>query len=368
MKQLVICSKDLHLHYDRVLDYGEMQLYNQPIHFALIEYQAPHFQPQKSPKGVLVKKKAFSCNYRDRSIMNTLRERINQSKNLTFFPIGSEFAGEVVKVGTEVNHLKIGDRVIADAFYQFPPISMAPPGLPTNSASREYEVFHEEKLAKIPENMSASVAAAFTIGAQTVYSMIDRLQLKPGARVLVTGVKSKTSLFAIQALKNKGVDICGVSRSQVDVAYFKRLGLSHVFCIGDKNIGELPETLTYLKDHGPFDAVIDPFSDFYLLKVLDAMAFGSRYITCGLSNQTEEKFTLVDLTQTFGKILLLNISIIGNCLGTTQHLQQALDDYSQRKFEVTIGSEIENDITAFMEKSFLDHEHRGKVIYKYSDY
>jgi hypothetical protein len=64
--------------------------------------------------NVLVKTKAFSCNYRDRGWISFAAQK---SLADSFFVIGSEFAGEVFEVGTGVTDFKIGDRAIGNNRY-----------------------------------------------------------------------------------------------------------------------------------------------------------------------------------------------------------------------------------------------------------
>src|SRR5205085_1699745 len=98
--------------------------------------------------------------------------------------IGSEFSGTVMEVGSQVTQFKKGDRVIGNGQYPFTYKKDVPAGLPTTQASAQLEIFREEKLLKMPENMPFEVGAAFTIGAQTTYAMIKRLQIQENKAVL----------------------------------------------------------------------------------------------------------------------------------------------------------------------------------------
>ena len=58
-----------------------------------------------------------------------------------------------------------------------------PGGLPGNNLSRELEIIPAAKLARIPDNMSDVEAAAFSIGAQTTFSMVRKLAIAAGSIV-----------------------------------------------------------------------------------------------------------------------------------------------------------------------------------------
>ncbi len=368
MKQLVVCSREfLFTFRKKIITSGSIDLKGKEVFFALIDFKEPVFDAKKQPNQVLVRKHAFSCNYRDITFIIQSSLCIEKGNPLSMFPIGSEFSGTVVEVGDHVTSVKAGDKVICDAFYPLKHESGALPGLPTNNASRELEIIHEKKLTVIPENMSAGVGAAFTVGAQTVYSMIDKLSIQSGDRVLINGIKSNTSLFAINALKNKDVLLCGTSRSAVDEQFFKNLGLSEIFYVGDEGFSENQAIQSYINENGKFNAVLDPFSDSYLLKSVDVMDFNSRYVTCGVSNQTELPTTEINLSIELAKIMTSNISIMGNCLGSSEDLKKALKDFSENKLKVVVDEEVD-DVQQFMNRTFLSKDRLGKVVFKYSDF
>ena len=73
--------------------------------------------------------------------------------------------------------------------------------------------------------MPDDIAAGFSIGGQTTYGMIRRLDLHEGDAVLVTAAKSNTSLIAIAALKNQPVEVYGLSTSDRHANDLAALGL-----------------------------------------------------------------------------------------------------------------------------------------------
>src|SRR5215813_13064304 len=60
---------------------------------------------------VLIKTKAFSCNYRDKALILHLG-RYCPERSYCF--VGSDFVGEVIEVGPEVFGFERGDRVIGN--------------------------------------------------------------------------------------------------------------------------------------------------------------------------------------------------------------------------------------------------------------
>jgi NADPH:quinone reductase-like Zn-dependent oxidoreductase len=246
------------------------------------------------------------------------------------------------------------------------------PGIPGNHGSREYQILHEAKLMKIPDEMSDEVGAAFSIGAQTTYSMIRRLELKKGEAVLVTAAKSNTSLFAISALRNHPVDVYATSTSSLFEAELTRLGVRRLFIIDpEKPFLEHPELQKTAIELRGFQAVIDPYFDLFLRPSIPVMGTGARYITCGLYDQYLDLIGKPAAYTPAGGaeltlLMLKNLSVIGNCIGLTDDLSRATEDYKAQRLPVAIDSVHSGGKAAeFLDRTFNDKNRLGKVIYKY---
>lgn len=370
MKELVIYHPDAFNDRQVLSDYS-YTIHGEPVHCALVEAPPPSFNAAVHKNHVLVQKKAFSCNYRDIGVMLLVKKKMNEHHSFRSVPyaFGSEFSGIVAEVGVNVKHLLPGDRVIGDGNY---PISSNPSvvvGLPTNQASKEFEVLNAHKLVKMPGNMTYEVGAGFTVGAQTVYAMINRLNLKAGQKVLLTAATSNTSLFAIYALQHTGVKIYCLVRNETSKRQLLDLqkNIEDIFVAPDAtiNYAALPVIKTHVASSGLFDAIIDPFSDSNLYRLIDLLNVQGKYITCGISNQYSSATKDIHLNELFGKMVLKNITIMGNCLGNTSDLIQAMEDYTNGKLEIPIASVIEGDVKQFFEETFLEKRKLGKVIFKY---
>ncbi|WP_417291547.1 alcohol dehydrogenase catalytic domain-containing protein [Corallibacter sp.] len=313
--------------------------------------------------AVLVKKVGFSLNYRDQGVIESAWYKLSKDNQEAYYPIGSEFCGKVVKVGKKVTNLNIGDHVIANCSYPYAPDNVAP-GIPSNHASKELEIFHKGKLIKIPNAIPADQACGMSIGVQTAFSMIRKADIKPGQNVLVTSITSNTSLITLNFLKNIGCNVYGMSYSTKGINLVKE----HFPFVKDifefKNL-ELPQNLF-------FDAVIDPFADTHLKKLQNHLNFGANYVTCGMYNQSKEKFnseaSLENLPGLLSGLISRNVSLIGNCLGTTEDLETGVNILAKDSdSNIVIDSVFnENDINTFIEKSFNKSSYKvGKVILLY---
>jgi NADPH:quinone reductase-like Zn-dependent oxidoreductase len=344
-----------------------------PISCGIIHTKVPLFEPAApdNENRVLLQVRAFSCNYRDRAL---IFRAISRGHGNGYYVIGSEFVAEVLAKGTAVHSLSIGDRVIGNNHYRGPAVNsrsnrlLPLEGVPTNHASREYQILDARKLMKIPEQMPDSVAAAFSIGAQTVYSMIRKLDLQPGANVLVTAARSNTSLFALAALRQYEVNVYAISTSLPESALItSELGVKQLVQVHatvedfsqDEQFFALAQTI------GGFDCVIDPFFDVYLPKVISVMNPGSNYVTCGVGDTWQEQ-AQDRLRPVIGNALLRNVTITANCVGQTQDLASAISDYSRGSFRVIVDSVFcGDDVAAFFERTYCAPDRLGKVVYQY---
>jgi NADPH:quinone reductase-like Zn-dependent oxidoreductase len=335
----------------------------------------PSFDPS-APENrfkVFLKVKGFSCNFRD---LNFILAAARKGAGNSFLAIGSDFVGEIVAIGSGVTRFKAGDRVISDNHYTGAGgAANIPEGVLTNQASKEYQIAFETKLTKIPSHMPDKVAAAFSIGAQTVYGMIRRLELKAGATVLVTAAKSNTSLFAINALRRHDVRVYALSTSLRFEEELRAMGVRELIQVdpGMPSILSNECARKLISEIGPFNYVIDPFLDLYLAKVMEVIAPNGKYISCGFYRQfhpPNEAHT-ADLSQqnlmrVLYPLLANNIQVIGNCIGLSEDLKNALADYEAGLMGVSIDSVFEgDDAKAFFERTYNARDRFGKVVYLY---
>ncbi|MDZ8105941.1 MAG: zinc-binding alcohol dehydrogenase family protein [Nostoc sp. DedQUE12a] len=344
-----------------------------PIFCGLVETKDIQFDKNSLENRfkVLVKKTAFSCNYRDKAI---IFEATIKAPEDSFMAVGSDFVGEVVDIGSEVTELKIGDRVIANNAYPESGVPGVVPGIPSNSGSKEYQVFHQVKLMKIPPEMPDEVAAAFSIGGQTSYSIVRKFNPIKGSNILVTAAKSNTSLFVINALKKYDVNIYATSTSRLFEEELKAMGVKEVILVESKpnSLLENQSIQKIASETGGFNCVFDPYFDLYLEQAVELMAIGGKYITCGLYDQycdfINQPFTpfSLNLNSIMSSLMSRNLEIIGNCIGLTEDLQNAIQDYASGNLKVIIDSVFSgNQIGAFFERTYNAKDRFGKVVYKY---
>ena len=308
---------------------------------------------------VLVKIKAFSCNYRDKAWIKLFYERcenVSTSDSFPFSYFGSDFVGEVVRIGKKVQAFAVGDRVIPDDSYPRKSDNVYG-GVVTNVASKRIQVFRESCLAKVPESMSDSEAAGFPLTALTSNSIISKANIKAKERVLVTSLFSNTTIGCLEFLRHcPDVEVYALSTHAGDsAALMAHFNIRHVFLPSDFSQDEGNSKMV-------FDVIIDPFADIHLEDLSYHLNYDARYISCGLTNLTSID---IDLQKVLVNFIATNSVFIGNCLGRPGALKAALAAYNRGKYEVYIDSVFSgNQMSSFIKKTF-NERHFGKVVYVY---
>jgi NADPH:quinone reductase-like Zn-dependent oxidoreductase len=341
------------------------------VHCGIVHTPEPEFLPDAPEylNSVLVRVRAFSLNYRDKALIFKMALKGTET---AYFVVGSEFAGEVVAVGRGVTTRRPGDRVMSDHAYPETRLPGIKPGVASNHSSREFLVLHEGKLARMPDNMTYACGAAFSIGAQTTYSMVRRLDVREGMNVLVTSAKSNTSLFAINALRGRGVNLYATSTSHRFEAELRSMGVKELCVLDTRKVRFASHAvLAEVAMNGGFHCVIDPYFDLHLSPSIEVMAVGGKYITCGLYDQYldfigKELPGAARTGQELPLVVIRNLQVIGNCIGLPADLDNAAADYAAGKLPVVIDSTFSGSCAgAFLDRTYNAPERFGKVVFEY---
>jgi NADPH:quinone reductase-like Zn-dependent oxidoreductase len=353
-----------------------IDLHGVSVNCGVIATRPPAFESgsENDRAKVLVHVKAFSCNYRDQALILAASRKGPEN---SFYTIGSDFVGEVVAAGEAVEAFGAGDRVIGNYSYVGAHFAETPyrQGVTTNHSSAEYQIFDADKIIKIPAAMPDEVAGAFSINAQTAYSIVRKLGVSEGDNVLVTAARSHTSMFTINGLRKYRANVYALTTSKGYEEQFARLGVKEVLQVEPhlNNLAEDPRVVEIARSIGGFSHVIDPFYDVYLPKVVYVMAPGGKYISCGFWGQyqhfTDEKVADPNLRlhQALSYSIANNLQILFNCLGDTSDLQNAIDDYEAGDLKVVIDSvHTGNEVGAFLMRTYMAPDRFGKVVYQYN--
>jgi NADPH:quinone reductase-like Zn-dependent oxidoreductase len=183
-------------------------------------------QPKPKAGEVLVRLGAASLNYRD---LMMIEGTYNPRLRLPLVPF-SDGAGEVVEIGEDVKRWKVGDRVCpifmqgwVDGELNYVK-SKTTLGGDLDGCLREYGVFSQDGLVKIPDHLSFEEAACLPCAGVTAWNaLMVSGGLKAGDSVLVQGTGG-VSIFALQFAKFAGAQVFVTSSSAEKLERARNLG------------------------------------------------------------------------------------------------------------------------------------------------
>ncbi|KAL3723157.1 hypothetical protein ACJRO7_035348 [Eucalyptus globulus] len=203
------------------------------------EFEVPEVQ-----KGqVLVKVLAAALNPIDHL-------RVNAVYKLPHFTLpavpGYDLAGIVVKVGGEVEKLKVGDEVYGCATIY--------------GTLAEYTAVDESTLALKPKKLSFEEAASLPLVIHTAYGGLERVGLSPGKSLLVLGgaggvgtlvIQSSCSTGKLDLLKSLGADLA------IDYTKVNFEDLSEKFDVVYVAIGQSERAVKAVKPGGSVVTIVE---------------------------------------------------------------------------------------------------------------
>ena len=254
-----------------------------------LEWRAVADLPKPKGAQVLVKVKASALNRAD----------ILQRKGFYLAPkdaperiLGLEFAGEVADAGEAVKIFEKGDRVF---------------GIAAGGAQAEFLLSEESLLAKIPENLSFSEAAAVPEAFITAHdALFSQAGLKETETLLIHGVGTGVGLAALQLAKAKNIRVFGTSRTRDKLDRCAAFGLDEPVLISGGEAA-FAETIKEKTAGKGVDVILDLVGANYFAGNLESLSLKGRLMLVGtMGGRTAEL--------NFGLALSKRARIIGTVL------------------------------------------------------
>ena len=217
-------------------------------------------EPKPKPTDILVKVKAIALNRAD----------LGSAKGDTSHgaaagkPIGGEFSGEVIEVGSDVRDFKKGDRVMCHS-----------PG-----SHAEIAVSDHGRAAKIPEGMGFEQAATLPIGLNTLHNaLVTAGRLKAGESVMVQGASSGVGIIGLQVAKLMGATlVVGTSTNEARRARLKEFGADLTV---DTNNPSWPDEVLKATGGKGVNLTVDMLSGPTVSQTMQATALLGRIVNIG---------------------------------------------------------------------------------------
>ncbi len=235
--------------------------------------------------------------------------------------MGSDGAGSIAEVGTNVTNWQIGDRVAInptigrddDYFGRLGLDNMSDNfaiiGEHSDGFLADYTAVPARNLLKMPDHAQFTEAAAASLVFVTAWhSLITKGKLQPGESVLIVGAGGGVNTASIQIAKLAGAGkIYVVGSSNEKLAQAEALGADVLI---NRNETDWGKAIFKATQRMGVDVVIDNVGAATFAKSLRALKKGGRLLTVG--NTAGPKFE-IDNRLIFGK----HLTIIGSTMGTS---------------------------------------------------
>lgn len=241
---------------------------------------------------------------------------------LPFAP-GGEVAGVITHIGSRVDSMKVGDRVIAGARYGgFAEAINVPAGA----------------IKPIPGNLSFAKAASYGTAYLTAWvALTVRGNLQAGETLLVHGATGGVGMAAVDLGKHLGANVIATGGTDEKLAVVKSRGADQVinYTLPDGNLGGFREKVKALTDGRGADVIYDPVGGSVFDESIRCINWGGRILVIGFTSGVWPQAPV-------NHILIKQISVIGVRAGEIGRRDPA------------IGKRLQHELYALLEQGAID--------------
>jgi NADPH:quinone reductase-like Zn-dependent oxidoreductase/SAM-dependent methyltransferase/acyl carrier protein len=220
---------------------------------------APFAQPLCGTGEVMIDVKAAGMNFRD--VLKALALYPGEAPDARVF--GDEVGGVIIAVGSDVTHVRLGDRVFGLAVF----------GLSTQTIARASDV------RRIPNDLSFEEAATIPVVFMTSWHALKNVaRLRKGERVLIHAGAGGVGMAAIQIAHYLGAEVIASAGSPAKRTLLQTLGVKHVI---DSRRGDFAEAVMELTDRRGVDVVLNALAGEAIPMGLACLAEFGRFVEIG---------------------------------------------------------------------------------------
>jgi len=182
------------------------------------------------------------------------------------FVPGSEAAGVVIEIGSGVEGLAAGDRVVCGGW---------------NGLFAEECIALASWVAPIPDSMDFPEAAVFRGSFSTAWhALVDRANVQPGETVVVLGAGGATGHAAVQVARHLGARVIGSASSEAKRALARAAG-AHAAV--DSRAANWREALAEANGGKAVDVVFDPVGGSATEPAFRSLGWNGRHLVIGFT-------------------------------------------------------------------------------------
>jgi NADPH:quinone reductase-like Zn-dependent oxidoreductase len=240
---------------------------------------------------------------------------------------GSDVAGEIAQVGSDVTSVRVGQKVVVAPGVTCGKCPACVSGLDNrcrhftnlgymiDGGCAEFVRVPEVNCLPYPENLSFEEAAAVPLVFQTAWHMlVGRAQLQPGEDVLILGAGSGVGSAAIQIAKFFGARVIATAGTDEKLQKAKQLGADHGINHKSQKIREEVRRITNKRG---VDVVFEHVGTATWDESIASLAPSGRLVTCGATTGFDAK---IDLRFLFSR----QLSLLGSYMGTKSELHTVM--------------------------------------------
>ena len=299
-------------------------------------------EPAPGPRQVVVAVRACGVNFPDALMV----QGKYQFKPPFPFSPGNEVAGTVLRLGSEVEGVRVGDRVIA---------------FTSHGGFAEQVAADADRLVHMPDDMDFVHASAFVMTYGTaLHALKDRGRIEAGESLLVLGAAGGVGTAAIEVGKAFGARVIAAASSADKLALCRECGADETI---DYAAEDLRERLRELGPRG-LDVVFDPVGGPYSEPALRAMGWNGRFLVIGFAAGEIPRIPL-------NLPLLKSCSIVGVFWGaflrrdpdeTAAHLRDLVRLHAEGKLRPRVSATYGLEDAPVALTDLLERRVKGKVV------
>lgn len=183
-------------------------------------------EPRPKPDEVLIDVHAASVSYMDYLMISG---GYQMRPSLPYVP-GTDAAGVVVTVGSQVDRFRPGDRVTCEGWY---------------GGFAERMTAKASRTSRLPDNVDFVVGSTLLhVYLTAYYSLCDRARLQAGETVLVTGASGGVGLACVELAHLLGARVIGAVGSAAKASVVRDHGADAIIDYSSEDVRDRVKTLT----------------------------------------------------------------------------------------------------------------------------
>lgn len=319
--------------------------------------------PKIKPNEVMIKVEAAAYNYND--LWAIWGEPIK-----TPLPhiSGSDAAGTIVEVGSDITRLKPGDRVVSHSNMSCRVCSMCTSGREYDCSERtiwgfqtgplwggfaQYTHLPEVNVVKLPDNVSFNDAAAVSMVGMTAWHMlVGRAKIRPGQTVLVMGGGSGVGMVGIQIAKLYNCTVIATAGNKDKMDKCIEIGADHA--VNHREADWYKKVREITKKEG-VDLVFEHIGKATFPQEVGLLKMGGTLVATGATTGYD---STIDLRYLFFK----GTNLLGSTQGTKAELEEVMYWMGRGKIKAVIDTILPFSKMVEGHVMMANAQHFGKIV------